>query len=166
MKRNIKHYLAVCMTAAALSAAPTASVYGAWQLDSGSWYYYDNTGTLKTGWLSDGESWYYLYPDTGKMAYSTWVGEYYVGNDGRWITGEEAISKENAARLLKAAFDKAGLYPGCVVTVSNEDAGFVSVWLGEYTKTMTLKNFSSYTINKKTGVAVTDGGGPEVHIKD
>ncbi len=35
------------------------------EVDENSWYFYTNSGAMKTGWLKDKESWYYLDPETG-----------------------------------------------------------------------------------------------------
>jgi glucan-binding YG repeat protein len=49
-------------------------------------YYAVPGGVVRTeqGWrLIDGE-WYYFYPGSGNMAINTYIGSYYVNNDGIW----------------------------------------------------------------------------------
>ena len=57
-----------------------------WQYINNVWYYLgkSNDGAMKTGWqLVDG-TWYYMY-ESGAMAYSTWIGNYYVNASGAWV---------------------------------------------------------------------------------
>lgn len=56
-----------------------------WQKLSGSWYYFGGAedGAMKTGWQRVDGSWYYMYSN-GKMASSTWIGNYYVDETGKW----------------------------------------------------------------------------------
>lgn len=61
-----------------------------WELIDGYWYYFDNVGYVVTGWFQSPASgiWYYLSPDTnprGRMLTNTWIGQYYVNNDGAWV---------------------------------------------------------------------------------
>ena len=72
----------------------------------GDTYYFDERGYIKKGWITEGDKKYYL-DESGKMcrsqwilggyyyvkadgvlATNEWVGEYYVGEDGRWIEGK------------------------------------------------------------------------------
>ena len=39
----------------------------------------------KTGWIQSGSTWYY-YNNQGQMERNAWVGDYWVGSDGRMIT--------------------------------------------------------------------------------
>lgn len=54
-----------------------------WQNINGEWYYFDNTGHIKTGWLDDNEKYYYLNQN-GVMAFNTSINGYYLGADGAW----------------------------------------------------------------------------------
>ena len=66
-----------------------------WVSNGGVWYYYDNKGNLaKNAWVGD----YYLGAD-GKMVVSSWVdnGRYYVDSTGKWIPN---YGKENNAQPL------------------------------------------------------------------
>ena len=58
-----------------------------WKKIGGSWYYFDPaTGLMVTNkWIgSDKGGWYFLQ-NNGTMAVSTWVGDYYVNKNGKWI---------------------------------------------------------------------------------
>ncbi|NHM15504.1 hypothetical protein GMI69_02300 [Eggerthellaceae bacterium zg-887] len=69
-----------------------------WQRLGGTWYLLDTThrgffGSMLAGWQrvdhATGEpttanTWFYLDPETGAMAESTWVGDYYVDEWGYW----------------------------------------------------------------------------------
>ena len=56
-----------------------------WESINGYWYYFDGNGYMMTGWQEIDGSWYYLYDD-GTMASNTWIGDCYVGKDGRWVS--------------------------------------------------------------------------------
>ena len=72
-----------------------------WQKDGNIWYHYDNNGTMsKNRWIGN----YYLGSD-GKMVTNSWVdnNRYYVGNDGAWVVGKKHLNgwvKENNAWYL------------------------------------------------------------------
>lgn len=57
-----------------------------WKMIKNEWYYFDETGAMKTGWIkaTDG-NWYYMQQDTGKMAKNTTVNGYKIGIDGAWV---------------------------------------------------------------------------------
>lgn len=57
-----------------------------WKMIKNEWYYFDETGAMKTGWIkaTDG-NWYYMQQDTGAMAKNTTVNGYKIGIDGTWI---------------------------------------------------------------------------------
>ena len=63
-----------------------APVGEGWQLIGGDWYVFDASGIMHTGWYETVDGWYYLYPDTGKMAMSTWIQDngkwYYITRSG------------------------------------------------------------------------------------
>lgn len=59
-----------------------------WVNDNGKWYFLGSDGVMVTGWLKDGGDWYYLKA-TGEMAVNEWIGEYYVGSDGKWVEGKK-----------------------------------------------------------------------------
>lgn len=58
-----------------------------WQVIGGAWYYLDGSGAMHTGWIRLGETWYYLTA-SGAMAANTWIGSYYVDENGAWIPGK------------------------------------------------------------------------------
>lgn len=58
-----------------------------WISDNGKWYYLNpSNGVMQTGWLLLAGKWYYLDPDKGgAMSMNTYVGGYYLNQDGVWI---------------------------------------------------------------------------------
>lgn len=54
-----------------------------WKNIEGEWYYFDQSGYMKTGWIYDGINWYYMW-NNGIMAKNTKVGDYYLGPNGVW----------------------------------------------------------------------------------
>lgn len=78
-----------------------------WQLVGGSWYYMDGSGVMQTGWLEQGGTKYYLsssgamltgwqiidskwyyFNASGVMEKDTWIGDYYVDEEGVWDTSK------------------------------------------------------------------------------
>ena len=68
-----------------------------WVLDGGRYYYLseisDGTlGRMVTGWNQIGDAWYYFNPNSdgtrGAMYVNTWIGNDYVGADGRFVPGK------------------------------------------------------------------------------
>lgn len=57
-----------------------------WQDISGNRYYLDENGAMKTGWVWIGNECYY-FDGSGAMAKDTWIGEYYVDENGIWVQG-------------------------------------------------------------------------------
>lgn len=57
-----------------------------WQFINGSWYYLGdiNDGAMKTGWIKTNENWYFLN-NSGDMAKNTWIGPYFVNDQGLWV---------------------------------------------------------------------------------
>ena len=55
-----------------------------WELINGSWYYFDGAGWMVTGWQWVGGKCYYL-TESGALATDTWIGSYYVDENGVWI---------------------------------------------------------------------------------
>ena len=55
-----------------------------WQRINGSWYYLTGSGAMATGWQKINGTWYYLNPN-GSMAADTWIGEFYVNENGAWV---------------------------------------------------------------------------------
>lgn len=91
--------------------------YGAgWQLIDDKWYYFDATGTAKTGWVRSGGKWYYLDPETAIMK----TGLYEVGNAWyassasgamaarAWIKIDGIWYYANASGVLKTGWHKSG----------------------------------------------------------
>ena len=76
-----------------------------WQLVGNTWYYMDGSGAMLTGWQEIGGIRYYLdgsgamrtgwvwignecyYDGSGAMAKDTWIGDYYVDENGVWVQG-------------------------------------------------------------------------------
>lgn len=65
-----------------------------WVSSDGSWYYIKDDGTVANGWLYVNGNWYFLYPQ-GSMAHATWINEYYVDNNGKWITDDDENNNTN-----------------------------------------------------------------------
>lgn len=99
--------IAVLLFSSLLSPLPEvqAAASGTWKYTSGKWWYqyddysyphsgwaeingqkylFDNAGWMLTGWQQPDENWYYLGSD-GALRTNTWVGEYYVDQNGVWI---------------------------------------------------------------------------------
>lgn len=114
MKRNKKHISSICLAAALLSLSVPGTVRAeesagwvsdeagwryieadgtgaapGWKLIDGSWYWFEDSGRMRTGWLLQGDTWYYL-DDSGAMA-SGWrtIGgkSYYFTESGAMKTG-------------------------------------------------------------------------------
>jgi hypothetical protein len=64
------------------------SLYGVmftgWIHRNGATYYCDESGAMVEGWKEIDGEWYYFYPGSGNMAINTYIGSYYVNNDGIW----------------------------------------------------------------------------------
>ena len=64
------------------------SLYGVmftgWIHRNGVTYYCDESGAMVEGWKEIDGEWYYFYPGSGNMAINTYIGSYYVNNDGIW----------------------------------------------------------------------------------
>lgn len=57
-----------------------------WNHDqNGWWYQYDNGGYPVTQWSQIDGAWYY-FEDSGYMVANTWVGDYYLGENGAMLT--------------------------------------------------------------------------------
>lgn len=69
-----------------------------WEYINGNWYFFDETGWMKSGWLLSGTDWYYLGgSNDGAMKSECWIGDYYMKSDGvmavnEWI-GEDYVDK-------------------------------------------------------------------------
>ena len=55
-----------------------------WEKIDGKWYYFDASGWMMTGWQKISGKWYYFY-GSGEMAADTYIGSYYVDENGVWI---------------------------------------------------------------------------------
>ncbi len=55
-----------------------------WQKVDEIWYYLTGSGAMATGWQKINGTWYYLNPN-GSMAADTWIGEFYVNENGAWV---------------------------------------------------------------------------------
>jgi len=76
-----------------------------WQKESSSWYYYKNGSVVRNAWVGN----YWLGAD-GRMATNSWVdnNRYYVGNNGAWVKGEDrtASKSENATNTSYSGYYK------------------------------------------------------------
>ena len=79
-----------------------------WRQVDGSWYYFDGSGYMLTGWQNLGGTWYYMY-DNGVMATNTWIGGYYVGADGCWVSDDSALKEQEVWALVNEARAANGL---------------------------------------------------------
>ena len=59
-----------------------------WQFINNNWYYLGGAGdgSMKTGWQKVGANWFYMN-GSGAMAANTYIGSYYVNEDGVWLPG-------------------------------------------------------------------------------
>lgn len=73
-----------------LSPEDGAMAVGWTQID-GQWYYFNTDGAMQTGWLNLNGDWYYLYED-GTRAEGTWIGTYYVDENGVWDESKFGVS--------------------------------------------------------------------------
>lgn len=55
-----------------------------WIDDGDHKYYLNEDGSRKTGWHKTKGSWYY-FEENGTLAADTWVDNYYVDFEGRWV---------------------------------------------------------------------------------
>lgn len=62
-----------------------------WEQINGSMYYFDSAGWMVTGWQWIDDKCYYL-TESGALATDTWIGSYYVDENGVWI--QEAARDE------------------------------------------------------------------------
>ena len=77
-----------------------------WKNIGGVWYFFQESGAMKTGWLKDKEKWYYLDPVSGYMVTNTFVkgrdATYYVGDDGVMVTsGTFTTDKDGIIKFQK-----------------------------------------------------------------
>lgn len=69
-------------------------------------YFLSGSGAMKTGWSKEGSAWYY-YAKSGVMQTSKWIGNYWVGSDGKmatnsWVNGGKYYVGSNGAWVPKA----------------------------------------------------------------
>ena len=58
--------------------------------DTGTWSYVDGSGAAVTGWQyleAGGRNDWYAFDNEGNMYENQWIGDYFVGKDGRMLTG-------------------------------------------------------------------------------
>lgn len=56
-----------------------------WQVINGSYYFFNESGYMRTGWIPWNNQWYYCGPDGALWANARTPDGYYVGGDGVWI---------------------------------------------------------------------------------
>ena len=113
------------------------------------WYYFDPaTGKKVTNkWIgSDASGWYYLM-NNGQMAVSTWVGDYYVNKNGKWVPnyGKSVEGWKHNGKGYWYDNGVGGWYTGWHYITAGpngaapgwyyfNDAGYMArnVWVGEY----------------------------------
>ncbi|MCD8224748.1 MAG: N-acetylmuramoyl-L-alanine amidase family protein [Clostridiales bacterium] len=61
-----------------------AVIHDHWFDIDGKSYYFASDGTMVEGWYQIDGSWYYFYPGSGAKAVSTWIGSFYVNENGVW----------------------------------------------------------------------------------
>lgn len=79
-----------------------------WIKSDGLWYYLSpNSGKMQTGWIQDNGAWYYLN-NSGEMVTNVYIGQFYIGSNGKWIqdswnSGSSNDSKEDKEITLEEA---------------------------------------------------------------
>ena len=73
---------------------------GHWRYNATGWWYEDGGWYPASQWLQIDGSWYY-FKDSGYMASSEWVGDYYLGASGAWEPGKV---KATLSADVKAAY--------------------------------------------------------------
>ena len=58
-----------------------------WKEIDGNWYYFDKAGYRAENWKQINQKWYYFDPETGIMTSEKWIGNYYVGSNGKMAIG-------------------------------------------------------------------------------
>ena len=73
-------------------AQNTTSVKGDWVKEGNAWYYYKNGSVVRNAWVGN----YWLGAD-GRMATNSWVdnNRYYVGNNGAWVKGADRTASKS-----------------------------------------------------------------------
>lgn len=120
-----------------------------WKKIGGYWYYFDPaTGVKVTNkWIgSDKGGWYFLQ-NNGTMAVSTWVGDYYVNKNGKWVPnyGKSVEGWKHNGKGYWYDNGQGGWYTGWHYITAGpngaapgwyyfNDAGYMArnVWVGEY----------------------------------
>ncbi|MBQ3543804.1 MAG: Ig-like domain-containing protein [Lachnospiraceae bacterium] len=70
-----------------------------WVQQNGKWYYYDNSGVMQTSKWIDNK--YYVKAD-GSMAVSEFVGNYYLDENGVWVTGSKWLNLNGTYYYIKS----------------------------------------------------------------
>ena len=86
-----KRFLAIAASAVLTLASATSSFAYGWQQSGGRWWYgtdAGNTSYYSSGWQQIDGSWYY-FDGAGWMAQNKWVGDYYVGPSGVMLTNTQ-----------------------------------------------------------------------------
>ena len=73
-------------------AQNTTSVKSDWVKEGNAWYYYKNGSVVRNAWVGN----YWLGAD-GRMATNSWVdnNRYYVGNNGAWVKGADRTASKS-----------------------------------------------------------------------
>lgn len=101
-----------------------------WQTIGGKKYYLNpDGGAMLTDWQKIGGADYYFYPEGGAMASSCWIGDYWLGSDGKmakdaWVDGDRYYVGADGA-CLKNQW-KGDYYLG------SNGAYVINTWVEEY----------------------------------
>ena len=108
------------------TSKPAAVQKQGWVQNGGSWYFYNQNGTLaRNAWSGN----YWLGAD-GKMVTNAWVdnGRYYVGADGAWVKGAE----KPAAPKPVVAQKQGWVQSGGAWYFYNQGQIVRNAWVGSY----------------------------------
>ena len=73
-----------------------ASWNGSWKHNSKGWWFQSGSWYPASQWLKIDGSWYY-FKSSGYMACNEWIGDYYVGSDGAWVSGKKKDSSSSSS---------------------------------------------------------------------
>lgn len=85
------------------TSGPSSSGRYGWQLEKGTWYFYNYDGNKLKGWTLQGGQWYYLSPTTGAM-HKGWL----QTSDGNWYYLNPSKSDIPEGAMRKGWFQDCG----------------------------------------------------------